>query len=156
MYGNVNATVCGGDYSKPEVRFPGSGGAGAMAANCERVIITMVLEKRRFTRKVDFITNIGYGDGAPDYREKSGVRGSGPYRVITNQAVFGFEEKTKRMMLLEVAPGLKPGDIQDKVDFELIIPEKVKVMEEPKAEDLRLLREVIDPGGVFLGRAITS
>ncbi|MEA3442510.1 MAG: CoA-transferase [Chloroflexota bacterium] len=154
MYGNVNATVCGDDYNKPEVRFPGSGGAGAMAANCEKIIITMVLEKRRFCRQVDFVTSIGYGDGSPDYREKSGVMGSGPYRVITNQAIFGFDNKTKSMMLLEVAPGLKPDDMQDKVDFELIIPQKVKVMEKPGVEDLKLLREVIDPTGVFLERQV--
>ena len=154
MYGNVNSTFCGDDYSKPEVRFPGSGGAGAVAANCEKIIITMALEKRRFCQRVDFITSIGYGDGSLGYREKSGVMGSGPYRVITNQAVFGFEEKTKRMMLLEVAAGLKPSDIQDKVGFELIIPEGVEVMKEPKDEDLRLLREVIDPEGYFLGRMV--
>ena len=80
--------------------------------------------------------------------------GSGPYRVITDQAVFGFDEKTKRMMLLEVAPGLKSEDIQDKIDFELIIPEKIKKMEEPTDEDLRLLREVIDPQGYFIEREI--
>lgn len=53
-----------------------------------------------------------------------------------------------------VAPGLKSEDIQDKIDFELIIPEKIKKMEEPTDEDLRLLREVIDPQGYFIEREI--
>jgi glutaconate CoA-transferase subunit B len=56
----------------------------------------MALEKRRFAEKVDFITSISFGDGSPDYGEKAGVMGSGPYRVITNQALFGFDQKTKR------------------------------------------------------------
>lgn len=156
MYGNVNSTLNGAAYLKPDTRFPGSGGAGAMAANCEKTIIIMALEKRRFTEKLDFITSIGYGDGSPDYRERAGVMGSGPYRVITDKAVFGFDDKTKKMMLLETAPGQKTTDIQDKVAFELVIPDKVKTMEEPTAEDVRLLRGVIDPEGYFLRRKVKS
>jgi glutaconate CoA-transferase subunit B len=152
-YGNVNSTMLGQDYSKQETRFPGSGGAGAMAANCEKTIIIVPLERRRFVEKVDFITSVGYGDGSPDYREKAGVMGAGPYRVITHQALFGFDGATRRMKLLEIAPGLKPDDIQDKVGFELIMPKEVETMKEPTTEDLRLLRE-IDREGYFLGRKI--
>jgi glutaconate CoA-transferase subunit B len=154
MYGNVCSTFQGGTYEKPQTRFPGSGGAGAMAASCEKTIIIMALEKRRFVNGLDFLTSIGYGDGSTDYRERSGVPGHGPYRVITNQALFGFDEKTKRMMLLEAAPGKTAADIQDMVDFELLISPDLKVMEEPDENDLRLLREQIDPDGYFLSRQI--
>lgn len=154
MYGNIGSTIEGNNYSKPRVRFPGSGGAGAMAANCEKTIAIMALEKRRFVEKVDFITSIGFGDGSPDYREKAGVMGSGPYRVITNQALFGFDEETRRMKLLEVKPGVTPEEIQDLVSFELIIPPDVKEMAEPGEEDLHLLRNVIDAEGYFLKRVI--
>ncbi len=64
MYGNVCSTFEGGTYNVPQTRFPGSGGAGAMAANCEKSIIIMALEKRRFTEKVEFLTSIGFGDGS--------------------------------------------------------------------------------------------
>ncbi|MCW3490455.1 CoA-transferase subunit beta [Dethiobacter alkaliphilus] len=151
MYGNVCSTLQGEEYGKPRVRFPGSGGAGAMAANCERTIAIMALEKRRFVKQLDFVTSIGFGDGSHDYREKAGVMGSGPYRVITNQALFGFDEETRRMKLLEVKPGVTPEDVQELVEFELIIPDDVKEMAEPTEEDLRLLRE-IDSEGYFLKR----
>lgn len=151
MYGNICSTIQGDDYSKPKTRFPGSGGAGAMAANCEKTIAIMALEKRRFVEKLDFVTSIGYGDGSPDYRDKAGVMGSGPYRVITNQALFGFDEETRRMKLLEVLPGVTPQEIQDKVSFELIIPPDVKEMKMPTEEDLKLLRQ-IDAEGYFLKR----
>ncbi|MDD4588412.1 MAG: glutaconate CoA-transferase, partial [Heliobacteriaceae bacterium] len=134
--------------------FPGSGGAGAMAANCEKTIAIMALEKRRFVKKLDFVTSIGFGDGSPDYREKAGVLGAGPYRVITNQALFGFDEKTRRMMLLEVLPGKTAQDIQELVDFELLISPTLKEMAEPSPEDLQLLRDVIDAEGYFLKRVI--
>ena len=151
MYGNVCSTLQGEDYGKPRVRFPGSGGAGAMAANCERTIAIMALEKRRFVKQLDFVTSIGYGDGSPEYRDKAGVMGSGPYRVITNMALFGFDEETRRMKLLEVKPGVTPREIQDLVEFDLIIPPEVKEMAEPTEEDLKLLRE-IDHEGYFLKR----
>ncbi|MDD4237456.1 MAG: glutaconate CoA-transferase [Desulfotomaculaceae bacterium] len=154
MYGNICSTIEGHNYDKPNIRFPGSGGAGAMAANCEKTIAIMALEKRRFVKQLDFVTSIGFGDGSSDYRDKAGVMGSGPYRVITNQALFGFDQETRRMKLLEVKPGRTPKDIQDLVDFELIIPPDVKEMAEPTDEDLRLLRDVIDAEGYFLKRVI--
>jgi glutaconate CoA-transferase subunit B len=152
MYGNINSHFQGGTYSRAKTRFPGSGGAGAMAANCEKTISIMALEKRRFVEKLDFVTSIGFGDGSPDYRKKAGVMGSGPYRVITNQALFGFDEDTHRMMLLEVLPGKTAGDIQELVSFELLISPDLKEMKEPSADDLRILREECDPDGYFLKR----
>lgn len=154
MYGNVNSTFEGGSYIKPRTRFPGSGGAGAMAANCEQSIIIMALEKRRFVKKLDFLTSIGFGDGSSDYREKAGVMGSGPYRVITHEALFGFDEKNKRMMLLEAAPGKIPEQIQEKVSFALQVSTDLREMKTPTKEDLRLLREVCDPEGYFLSRKV--
>ena len=152
MYGNINSHFQGGTYSRAKTRFPGSGGAGAMAANCEKTISMMALEKRRFVEKLDFVTSIGFGDGSADYRKKAGVMGSGPYRVITNQALFGFDEDTHRMMLLEVLPGKTAGDIQELVSFELLISPDLKEMKEPSADDLRILREECDPDGYFLKR----
>ncbi len=154
MYGNVNSTMRGDDYQHPRVRFLGSGGAGAMAASCERLIVIMPLEKRRFVEKMDFLTSVGYGNGSNEYRKRAGVKGAGPYKVITDKAVFGFDKETRRMTLLEIAPGLSLDDIRKNVGFELLISEKVKPMDEPGPEDLRLLREVIDPEKFFLGREI--
>ena len=154
MYGNINSHFQGGTYTRPKTRFPGSGGAGAMAANCEKTIAIMALEKRRFARKLDFVTSIGFGDGSPDYRDKAGVMGSGPYRVITNQALFGFDVETRRMILLEVLPGKTAVDIQNLVEFELLISPDLKEMKMPSEEDLRLLRDECDPDGYFLKRTV--
>jgi len=154
MYGNVNSTFEGGTYTKAQTRFPGSGGAGAMAANCEKSIIIMALEPRRFVNKLDFVTSIGFGDGDENYREKAGVMGAGPYRVITNEALFGFDEGTRRMMLLEVAPGRTADDIKKKVSFDLLVSSDLKEMAQPTEKDLRLLREECDPDGFFLARKL--
>lgn len=156
MYGNLNSTFQGGSYTAPGVRFPGSGGAGAMAANCEKTIAIMALEKRRFVEKLQFVTSVGFGDGSVDYRKRAGVAGSGPYRVITNEALFGFHPENRRMMLLEVLPGLTPADIQEKVGFELLVSPDLKEMAEPSGEDLALLRQECDPDGYFLKRVIAD
>lgn len=154
MYGNVNSTFEGGTYLKSQTRFPGSGGAGAMAANCEKSIIIMALEPRRFVPKLDFLTSIGFGDGSEVYRERAGVMGSGPYRVITNEALFGFDEATRRMTLLEVAAGRTAEDIKKKVSFDLLVSPNLKEMDQPSDDDLALLREKCDPDGYFLRRKL--
>jgi glutaconate CoA-transferase subunit B len=150
-YGNINSTVIGEEHLKPARRFPGRGGANDVASFCWRTIIIMKHEKERFLRRVDFVTSPGYLDG-PGAREEAGLPpGTGPFRVVTSMGVFGFDEKNKYMKLLAVAPGYTTEDIITNMGFEPIIAEKVEEMELPAAEELRLLREEIDPERVILG-----
>ena len=150
MYGNINTTIIG-DWEKPKVRLPGSGGANDVGSLCQRTIIIMRQDKRRFVEKVDFITTPGYLDG-PGARERAGLpEGSGPYRVITQLGVYGFDEETKRMKLLAVHPGVTIEDIKANSSFEIIIPEKVETTQPPTEEELRLLHE-IDPTGMAIGK----
>jgi glutaconate CoA-transferase subunit B len=150
-YGNLNAT-CIGQYENPKVTLPGSGGGNDIGSLCWRTIITTIHEKRRFVEKVDFVTTPGYLTG-PGAREAAGLpKGTGPYRVVTNLAVLGYEEKTKRMMLLSVHPGLNVEQVVENTGFELILPERVEVTEPPRAEELKLLREEIDPKRIYISR----
>ena len=123
-----------------------------MAANCEKTIIIMGLEKRRFVNKLDFLTSIGFGDGSARYREKAGVMGSGPYRVITQLGVYGFDDRTKRLKLASLHPGITIEEVKENSGFEIIVPEKFRKSPEPTAEHLRILREEIDPAGIVLGK----
>lgn len=150
-YGNINSTMIGNDHSKPRIRFPGSGGANDVASFCWRTVIIMRHEKERFVEKVDFVTSPGYLDG-PGAREKAGLpQGTGPYRVVTSMGVFGFDEKSKYIKLLAVAPGYTTQDILDNMGFEPLVAEKVEQLEPPTEEELRLLREEIDPDRAIIG-----
>ncbi|MEM2446415.1 MAG: CoA-transferase [Candidatus Bathyarchaeia archaeon] len=150
-YGNVNSTVIG-DYRRPKVRLPGSGGANDVGSLCWRTIIIMRHDRRRFVEKVDFITTPGYLWG-PGAREAVGLpRGSGPYRVVTNLALLGFDEETKRMKLLATHPGITVQDVIENTGFELIIPDKVEQTEPPTEEELRVLREEVDPTGLYISK----
>jgi len=149
-YGNINTTVIG-EHDHPKVRLPGSGGANDVGSFCWRTILLMRQEKRRFLKKVDFITTPGYLTG-PGAREKAGLpAGAGPYRVITQLGLYGFDEATKRLKLLAVHPGVTIEQIQDNSEFEILIPDHVETTEPPTPEERRLLRE-IDPTGMAIGK----
>ena len=144
MYGNINTTVIG-PYDRPKARLPGSGGGNDVGSLCWKTIIIMQQDRKRFVKKLDFLTTPGYLDG-PGARERAGLpEGTGPYRVVTQLGVLGFDEQTKRMMLLAVHPGVSVEDVKANTDFDLIIPHEVAVTSLPTAEEIRLLHEEIDP-----------
>jgi len=149
-YGNINTTVIG-DYAAPKARLPGSGGANDVGSFCWQTIVIMRQEKRRFANKVDFLTTPGYLTG-PGAREAAGLpAGTGPYRVITQLGVYGFEEDSKRMQLLAVHPGVTVEQVQAESEFEILLAPQVGTSVPPTAEERALLHE-IDPMGIAVGR----
>jgi acyl CoA:acetate/3-ketoacid CoA transferase beta subunit len=133
------------------VRLPGSGGANDVGSLCQRTVIIIRQDARRFVEKVDFITTPGYLDG-PGARERVGLpKGTGPFRVITQLAVYDFDEQTKRLRLLAIHPGVTVEQVQENSSFEILIPAEVRVSEPPSLEERRLLRE-IDPLGMVIGK----
>lgn len=153
MYGNINSTAIGGDYYHPQYRGAGSGGANEVASWCWRTIAVLMQEKRRFLEKVDFITSPGYLDGSPGAREKAGLpRGTGPYRVVSSMALFGYDDSTRKMKLLGTMPTISVDEVLANMAFEPVIEGKVEELEPPRDEELRLLREEIDPSKLIIGR----
>jgi glutaconate CoA-transferase subunit B len=149
-YGNINTTVIG-EWKEPNVRFPGSGGANDVGSFCHRTIVIIGQDKRRFVEKLDFVTTPGYLDGN-GARERVGLpSGSGPYRVITQLGVFGYDKSTKEMMLLSLHQGVTPEEIQENSAFKILVPADVSVTEPPTEEEIRILHE-IDPMGMSIGK----
>jgi glutaconate CoA-transferase subunit B len=151
-YGNLNSTIIGGDYARPKVRLPGSGGANDLASFCWRIFVITQHDRRRLVEKVDFITTPGYLTG-PGAREAAGLPpGSGPYRVITDLAVLGYNDQTKRMEVLSLHPGVTLPQVLAATGFELGVREPLAVTEPPTPSELLLLREEIDPFRYVIGR----
>src|SRR5215813_12624556 len=118
-YGNLNSTLIGGDYARPKVRLPGSGGANDLASLCRRILVVTNHDRRRFVEKLDFVTTPGYLTG-PGAREAAGLPpGTGPYRVITDLAVLGYDEETKRMQILSLHPGVSLEQVKKATSFTL-------------------------------------
>ncbi|SDP51966.1 CoA-transferase subunit beta [Desulforhopalus singaporensis] len=148
-YGNLNSTVIG-DYHKPKVRFSGSGGACDVASFVDNSIIFMQHEKRKFVNKVDYLTSPGWLDGG-DSRERAGLPGKGPSKVITNMAIMGFDKVTRKMVLENYYPGITPEKILENMEFEVDISQASE-LSPPTRDEIKILREKCDPQGLIIGR----
>src|SRR5436190_10118649 len=135
-YGNLNSTVIG-DYAKPKVRFPGSGGACDLASLCWRTLVVTQQNAKRFVEKLDFLTTPGYLTG-PGAREAAGLpRGSGPYRVITDLAVMGYHPETRRMQVLTLHAGVTMERVRANTGFAIDAIADVGQTPAPGEEELR-------------------
>lgn len=148
-YGNLNTTVIG-DYDRPKVRLPGSGGGNDVGSLCWRTVAIMAHTTRRFVERCDFITTPGYLSG-PGAREEAGLPpGTGPMAVITGLGLMGFDEATCRMRLDAVAPGVTVDEVLANTGFELLLGAAIEEIEPPTGDELALLRQEIDPTGLYI------
>jgi glutaconate CoA-transferase subunit B len=151
-YGNLNSTQIGPDHRRPRVRLPGSGGANDLASLCWRILVVTSHDRRRFVEKLDFLTTPGYLTG-PGARESAGLPpGTGPYRVITDLAVLGYHEQTKRMEVRSLHPAVSLEQVRSATGFELGVREPLDLTHPPTEAELRVLREEVDPHRYLIGR----
>ena len=146
-FGNINATVIGG-YEHPKVRLPGSGGSMEIAAWANRCYIMTPHQKRRFPEKVDFKTSAGFLSGGGE-RQAAGVRGGGPQAVVTDLGILEPDE-TGELVLTALHPGATVEQAQINTGWALKVAAQVRVTEPPRADELRILREELDPDGIYL------
>jgi glutaconate CoA-transferase, subunit B len=148
-FGNINATVIGTDYAHPKVRLPGSGGAQEIAAWANRCYVMTPHQKRRFPEKVDFLTSAGYLDGAGG-RASAGLRGKGPVGVVTD---IGYMEPdaTGELVLTALHPGKTVEMARENTGWNLKVAENLRSTEPLTENELRILREELDPMGIGRG-----
>ncbi|MBN1534405.1 MAG: CoA-transferase subunit beta [Spirochaetes bacterium] len=143
-FGNINTTAIG-DYNAPKSRLPGSGGANPIGALAKRTLIIALHNTRTLTERVDFITTPGYIDG-PGAREKWGLpAGSGPQVMITNKAVLRFDTNTREAYLESYHPDTSVDEVVKLTPWKLNVADDVHETEPPRADEIRALREVLDP-----------
>jgi len=137
-FGNVNTTVIG-DYYKPTLRLPGSGGAPDFLSYAKRTVLTML--GGTFVNKLDYLTSPGYLEGG-DSRDRSGLfpKGSGPTMVLTTQGVFRFDPVTKEMYLAQIHPGVAVEDVKKKVPWELKVAAELATTPRPTDEEIDYIR----------------
>ncbi len=152
-FGNFNSTYIGGTYEQPERRFGGPGGANEIASQCWRTIIMTKLQKRKFVEKCDFVSSPGYFDGTPGARERAGLpAGTGPWRIVTAEAMFGFDDTSHEMRLDAIAPWTTVDEVLEQMEFRPLVADRLDVMRPPAEDELKVIRSEIDPAGLSTGK----
>lgn len=146
-FGNLNTTVIG-DYANPKVRLPGSGGACEIATSARRTFMIMRLKRRAFVKRLDFVTSPGHLDGG-DSRARLGLPGGGPALVITDLALFDFDNPEREMQLVATHPGVTVDQVRAEVSWELRLAPAVRATAAPTAGELHLMRAELDPEGLY-------
>jgi len=138
-FGNINTTVIGQNYAEPKVRLPGAGGAPEIAASCREVIVVVRQSQRAFVEKVDFVTSVGFGDGA-GCRERLGLTGAGPRKIVTDLGVLEPDPATFELTLTGVCPGVSVKDVKAGTGWDLSIAAGLRELPPPTAAELAALR----------------
>jgi len=147
-YGNINTTVVG-SYDKPTVRLPGSGGAAEIAIHAQRVLIVSRLSPRAFPDRVDFLTSPGHRMNGRT-RQELGMPGAGPVKVITDKAILENDTATGELVCTALYPGVSFDEVKAGVGWPLRLGPPHPDVPPPNAEELRLLRDVLDPQRLYL------
>ncbi len=137
--GNFNNIAFGTDYNAPQMRLPGTGGIPDVTTYSDRVFIYVPRHSKvTFVEKLDFVSGLGH----VPHR----TAGNGPVYCITDLGEFDWAHG--RMRLTRFHHSVSVDHIQNKTGFELEIAPDVSQTPPPSAEELRLLREEIDPLGI--------
>ena len=138
-FGNINTTAIGGDYRNPKVRLPGAGGAPEIAASCREVIVVVRQSARSFVERVDFVTSVGYGSGPGD-RQRLGLTGAGPQKIITDLGVLEPDPQTLEFTLTGLYPGITVAEVREKTGWDLATAAEPEIIAVPSAAELAALR----------------
>jgi len=146
-FGNINATVIG-EYARPKVRLPGSGGSMEIAAWANRCYIITPHQKRRFPERVDFRTSAGFLSHRSE-REAARLRGSGPQAVVTDIGILEPDENGE-LILTALHPGRTVEEAKENTGWELKISDSLRFTDPPSEKELKILRQELDPNRIYL------
>jgi Acyl CoA:acetate/3-ketoacid CoA transferase, beta subunit len=160
MYGNLNSSAVGGYWPAgvsgtghgPATRLTGSGGANNIASLADKIIVSMVHEKRRMVEKVEYLTSpCGMRGPKGETRFDHGLFRGGELVVISDLGILRPNSVTGILELDMYYPGVNPEFVQENTGWPLNI-DHAREMKSPTFEELRILRTLVDPDRLFLGR----
>ncbi|MEE9194871.1 MAG: CoA-transferase subunit beta [Alphaproteobacteria bacterium] len=140
-FANINTTVIG-SYHRPKVRLPGAGGAPEIADQAGEVFVVMRQGRRSFVDKIDFLTTAGYLDGG-DAREKLGIVGKGPTRVITDLCILAPEPGSRELVVTSIHPGITREKIRAATGWDIRFANEVIETAPPTQTELGALRDFL-------------
>jgi len=144
-HGNHNF-ACIGPHAKPKAQLLGMRGAPGNTVSHPTSYWVPNHSPKVFVEQVDVVSGVGYDRAAA--AGPSAVRFHEIRRVVSNLGVFDFATPERRMRLVSVHPGVSVDDVRAASGFELAVADGVAETRLPSAEELRLIREVLDPDGL--------
>lgn len=137
--GNFNNLAIGNDYRHPRMRLPGSGGIPDISPISDRMHLYVPRHSRVvFVPQVDFVSGLGHTPAR--------TQGCGPVYLVSDLGQFDWV--VGRMRLLSAHHGVTVKRIRAKTGFTLEIAPDFHETTPPTVEEIRLLRETIDPWGI--------
>jgi acyl CoA:acetate/3-ketoacid CoA transferase beta subunit len=138
-HGNFNNIAFGKDYRHPRLRLPGTGGIPDVSNILEEIYLYVPRHSRvTFVKKLDFLSGLGH--------HPARKKGKGPCYLVSDLGQFDYANG--RMRVTHLHPGVELERVRAKTGFELEVSSHLTTTEPPTEEDVRLLREVIDPLGL--------
>jgi acyl CoA:acetate/3-ketoacid CoA transferase beta subunit len=138
-FGNQNISALG-NHEQPKRQMFGARGAPGNTINHRTSYWVPRHAPRVFVETVDFVSGVGYDRAVGRHHDL--------YRVVTNLAVLDFAGPDRTMSIASVHPGVTVDEVREQTGFELAVPDDVPTTREPSDEELKLLREVLDPRGI--------
>ena len=139
-FGNLNSTVIG-DYAKPKVRLPGSGGATEIATGAGQIFIVMRHGPRSFVNRLDFLTTLGHGRSGRERRDL-GIRTKGPTMLVTDLCIMRPDPETNEMVVTSLHPGIARDDVGRNTGWPVRFADTVTETEPPSVGELEVLRDL--------------
>jgi glutaconate CoA-transferase subunit B len=139
-YGNLNSTVIG-EYAKPRVRLPGSGGATEISTSCHRIYIVMRHGRKSFVEKLDFLTSLGHG---PTGRERRalGLRTEGPSLIVTDLCTMRPDSESKEFEVVTLHPGVSADAVRENTSWPVRFAAQIDETPAPTFDELGALRDL--------------
>lgn len=153
--GNINSVLVG-DARCPKVRLVGSILLPEHFSHFGREFIMLPRhDLRTLVERVDYVAGVGYPGGL-DGRRRLGLHAGGPELVVTPKCVFDFDKVAGRMRVRSLHPGVAADEVQATTGFDLGDLSRVPRTAAPTAEELRIIRNEIDPRATLLGFDVTK
>jgi len=135
-HGNQNI-ACIGEWARPKAQLLGVRGAPGNTVNHPTSYWVPNHSTRVFVEHVDFVSGVGYPSPTPFHEIR---------RVVSSKGVFDFETPDRTMRLRSFHPGVSVDEIAEATGFPLVVDASVEETRPPTDEELRLIRQVLDPG----------
>ncbi len=143
--GNQNISAIG-DWARPAAQLVGVRGAPGNTVNHSTSYWVPNHSTRSFVEQVDVVSGVGYARAAS--AGASATRFHEIRMVVSNLGVFDFATPDKVMRLASLHPGVTVDDVVAATGFDLVLPDEIPATRQPTAQELDLLRTVLDPKGL--------